>query len=557
MPLMICRYLLILVIVVFCCPCQLMASHDMPSDFFSKGNRTYSIKKEYDLGGKMISIPAEVTIKFKRKGKLKNGGLVGNGTVILSDDRVRFDDDFKFSGTFDSDFEYEWFYDSSCELVDTTIHVYGRNYKVKTARGENQWDNVRTIFKRLNNAFPGLRFNKSYVLNNPSGETGTSSNIVQITDKVTDLVISGGTFYNAGFAFYDWNNIVIRDMSIVGRYHDYASNAIDWSWAEFHKENGQSLCYNSVGIHLTSSMFSSAVNEGATIDNVCIKNCYNGIYIGRWTGQDLKLRSVRNVEVKNCKVYDVVYHSYCTCNCDNVVFNNNYARNSYLGMLVDISRGSSRVLFKNSIGEGFPQPFKIANNEDYAPTVDCLIDSCNVSIVSILRECTVGPSIQMSGEGICQISGCGIFYEDNFEGTLLSLGGIPNSRYIVKNNHIYSSPLYSFVRLTTSKNIPASVNVLIQNNTIENSYTGEILYGLILDDLRQNDNAVDISISILDNLIVDQNKNAPQFKLLQVQGYNRKNIRGDIILKNNIVPYRLDSQIIMVNDTTKQVKFGR
>lgn len=528
---------ILIIQLLFCLPSIISVAESMPYNFLSKEKKIYRISKEIDFAGKIIQLPSDVTIKFIRKGKFTNGGLIGNHTVIISDKRVRFDDNFYFGGSFDCVFEYEWLYESSCAVIDTTINVYGKEYKVKTAKGMNQWENIKTVFGRLNNAFPGLHFNKSYVLDNPNGETNTAANILQISDRVENMVISGGVFHNAGLAFYNWHNIVIKDLSVIGRYHDYSDNSLSLDWTEFHKEDGQSLGYNAVGIQLTSSMFTSSTNSGALVENVFIKNCYNGVSVGRWMGQDKKIRTVEDVEVNDCIVTNVVYHSYLTCNCNNVQFNRNIGRNSYLGMYVDISRGSSNVRCVDGYGESFPQPFKIASNNKYLSTEDCVISSNHVLVKSILKDCTLGPSIIISGNGLCQVINNEIVYEDNFGVTLFSIESHKESTYIIENNRIYNSPFYSFIRYTVYNNEDSKSHIILRDNKVDCKYEGKTFYGMIIDDLRNEENSTDIIVEISNNSISNSILNPSKLQLLRRQGYSKSKLTGKLILKDNVYPF--------------------
>lgn len=527
----------LIIFLLFCLPSITVVAESLPHNFFRQEKKIYRIAKEIDLAGEIIQLPSDVIIKFKRKGKLTNGGLIGDHAIIISDKRVRFDDNFCFGGTFDCAFEYEWLYESSCTVIDTTIYIYGKEYKVKTAKGVNQWKNIQTVFGRLNNAFPELHFNKSYVLDNPNGETKTSANILQITDRVENMIISGGVFHNAGLAFYNWSNIVIKDLFIIGRYHDYSDNSIDINWTEFHKEDGQSLGYNAVGIQLTSSMFNSATNSNALVENVSIKNCYNGVSVGRWTGQDKKIRTVENVTVNDCIVTNVVYHSYLTCNCNNIQFNRNVGRNSYLGMYVDISRGSSNVQCSYGYGENFPQPFKIASNNEYLLTENCIISSNHVVVNSILNECTLGPSIIVSGNGLCKIINNEIVYEDNYGVTMFSIESHKESSYILENNRFSNSPFYSFVRYTVANNGDSKSNIVLKDNIVDCKYDGKTLYGVIIDDLRKEENRTDIIVDFSNNIINSSNLYPAKLQLLRRQGYSKSKFTGKLIFKDNVHPF--------------------
>lgn len=503
------------------------------------GRKTYYISKEYDLKGNTLILPESATIKFRRKGKIVNGTIVGSNNVISSSLKPCFGQDVEFEGTFSCDMQYEWLYESNCEIRDSSVTIYGKMYSVKVAIGSDQRNNITSAFKRVSRHFTGLHFNKSYVLENPDGTVNTSNNILRIKDPLENFTISGGIFYNAGFAIYHWHNIVVKDMTIYGRYHLYTDRDMNLDWTSFHSHNGEELCFASVGVHLSNDANSYIKNKGAIIDNVAVYNCYNGIYVGTWLPSPDGQRTVEDVFVTNCSVHDMIYHGYSTCNCHNVIFDRNFAENSYLGMLVDISRGSSNVLFKNGIGKNLPQPFKIALNTESLPTVNCTIDSCVVMVSSILHNCTLGPSVILSGNGTCNITNNSITYNDNYGGTLLSLGATHDSKYVFKGNTIYSMPFYSFMRYTLYSDV-SDVEVEFADNIIYSDYFASTVYGIILDDLRQNE--CDAALNILFNnnqffFSAQSSVQIPELQMLRRQGYNNFRINGKLYLSDNVIDY--------------------
>lgn len=513
--------------------------------------RVYRINKTIDLNGDTLVLNPNSKLLFRRNGKIINGCIFGNNSTIVSNlQRVRFGEDVVFAGSFNCDLEYDWLYESDCYIKDTAVVIFNRQYNVKVANGINQWYNFQNVFKRLNGAFKGLHFNKRYVLDNPNKKYVTSSNLIQIFDRVENLVISGGVFYNAGLAFYNWSNIEIKDLCIIGRYHDFKDRSLDVNWSEFHDENGEALCYNSVGLHLTSPYNSTQVNSNAKIYNVSVESCYNGIYIGRWSGTDPELRTVKDVTVSSCHVRNVIYHGYASCNCDRVKFDRNYGENSYLGTLIDISRGSSNVVFSNGIGKNYPQPFKIANNNNHSPTVDCCIDSCSVSVSSILRDCTFGPSITLFGLGNCSIDNNDITYLDSNGVTLLSIACIEGeSKYSFSNNLIRNNPCSCLVRYTISGHPQSSSSTInFYNNNIQSYYSGATLYGVIVDDMRTKYANVSAIISFKNNRISSNcEETIPKLRILRRQGSSDYPLMGKVLFDNNLISHPIID--INVGDT--------
>ncbi len=79
------------------------------TNYFNKENTTYVIRRNYDLAGKTITIPAGCTLRFKG-GIIKNGCLKGTGTTIEAGNQQLFETSTCFKGSWRVDsWIPEWF----------------------------------------------------------------------------------------------------------------------------------------------------------------------------------------------------------------------------------------------------------------------------------------------------------------------------------------------------------------------------------------------------------------------------------------------------------------
>lgn len=71
-------------------------------------NTIYEIRYEFDLNDSEVIIPEKCIFKFEG-GKLKNGILVGNNTIIVNKLNQCFEDSLVLSGTFSGSAYPEWY----------------------------------------------------------------------------------------------------------------------------------------------------------------------------------------------------------------------------------------------------------------------------------------------------------------------------------------------------------------------------------------------------------------------------------------------------------------
>ena len=496
-------------------------------------NKTYVISKNIDLKNNTIIIPESCTLKFKRKGRLENGTIVGQDTRIIAPLSVIFGEDIKFKGSFSGAIEYEWLYDSVCDIKNKIININGNHYTVSEAVGSNQWDNFLNVFNRIVGPFKELHFNKSYVLNNPNGYTSTKNNQCVITTRVQDFKISGGVIYNAGLCFLNWNNIEISNITILGRYHNYDRFVTSMTWDEMYRDQGELLCFSTVGIALSSPSSKASVNSCAVLKNIHIEGAYNGIYIGRWDGEGREVATVSDVVVSDCVVNHTIYHAYASCNCKNVAFYNNKGANSYLGMFIDISRGSINVRCEGGEGRNFPQPFKIANNLNYAPTKNCSLTNNIIEISEMISGYKSGRDIIISGCGTHVISGNQINYKNSVN-TLFTLTDYTDLHLQIKENYISGYLPNVLFRVLITNNYP---NVKISAEVLQNVITGvpetDNTYLVVVDEQRTDTVGLySFDLSINKN-IFNTNDNKQIFNIMRSQGKYPGNLYGSIKCSDN------------------------
>lgn len=520
--------------------------------------KTYVVSQVVDLDGGVLEIPERCILKFKKNGKFTNGTIIGNNTSITAPLKVIFDDNIRFQGSFISALQYEWLYDSTCNILTKYISIKDGVYRVNEAVGANQWQNIKKMFERVSGSFKEIHFNKSYVLNNLEEKIETKYNQCVITTYLRNIKISGGSFYNAGLCFLNWDNIEISDMQIYGRYHNYDRFVDSMNWDEMFQDQGSCLCYNNIGISLSSPFNSDKVNTNALVCNVRVDCCYNGIYIGRWDGHNRKLSTVRNVRVTDCQVNNVIYHAFASCNSENIFFDNNTACNSYLGMFVDISRGSINVECKNCKGINFPQPFKIATNSLFLPTSNCTVADNYLEIVGLLSGINSGSDIIISGSGTHNILNNKIHYKSAHVGNMFTITQLETASININNNHIWGTIPKVMMRMIINNDSYSNDTVFIENNSFVGVTNSHEVYGLIFDEKRK-----DYILNTI-NFLIKENEydfhscdgDVVNLNLWRTQGYNPENINGNIKYQDNSFGSLL---VLSTSDYLKlgtQVKFS-
>lgn len=95
------------------------------SEQIIQDNTIYIIKCSIDLGGKTITLPENCILRFERKGKLCNGTLIANGTIIEAKKKQVFDRiDISTNGTWNTPEGYpEWFGAANNPEIDSKLAI--------------------------------------------------------------------------------------------------------------------------------------------------------------------------------------------------------------------------------------------------------------------------------------------------------------------------------------------------------------------------------------------------------------------------------------------------
>lgn len=124
------------------------------SEQINYANTIYVVKHSISLGDKRITMPDNCVLQFRRKGKLRNGTIVGNRTIIEAKKKQVFDRiDIATNGTWNTPEGYpEWFGASSDPENDSKLAIqkaidvsntcvlsqnYYTSYDTPTGRGDD------------------------------------------------------------------------------------------------------------------------------------------------------------------------------------------------------------------------------------------------------------------------------------------------------------------------------------------------------------------------------------------------------------------------------------
>ncbi len=398
--------------------------------FFTPNDSLCYIDHKIDLHGAKFVVEKNMTLVFVNNGYLDNGVLIGQDSKIENKrNKAIFGDNLLFDGCFASEAVYEWFYDSNITIKNKKIHIYNTDFQVKTVEGVNSWRNIITVLSKVRESFPGLFFGKSYLLNNPSGAINTSANQLVFDQRLDRFRIHGGVFYGAGLTFSNWHNIEIFDMKIFARYFDWDKDNLNINEEFLSAEGGEALCYNRVGLCLSNANDCHNDNDGAFIHNIIVDRCFNGIYIGRWS-EDGKKVSANNVVVKDCKSHHAIYHCYATSHSNNVEFINCSGNYTYLGMLIDMSRGSQNISFHDGYGYQLSMPFKMQSYPDCLITKNCAFYNNHLVMTEKLQHINGTQCINIGGTGYFKINNNVIEFNDNKPSTIFNILGLSHDLHV-------------------------------------------------------------------------------------------------------------------------------
>lgn len=238
------RILLIAIIlyslVCVCCPAtkQIPILLDIPFvDQLRYESTEYIICHSIDLGGQRIKIPDNSILKFKKKGRLRNGVLIGNNTIISAQKKQIFENiEIEQNGTWNTIIGYpEWFGATNDKNVDSKMAIqkaidvsstcilsknYYMSYNTQTGRGDDK--RVCAIAIKGKKLI-GKSGYKLYIDAKYSNTEKTS--VFWIGDDVTidgvnieflNEVYSGWTGIQAGVYRVQGGNVTIKNTTLRG-----------------------------------------------------------------------------------------------------------------------------------------------------------------------------------------------------------------------------------------------------------------------------------------------------------------------------------------------------
>lgn len=195
------------------------------SEQINYANTIYVVKHSIDLGGKRITMPDNCVLQFKRKGKLRNGTIVGSRTIIEAKKKQVFDGiDISTNGSWNTPVGYpEWFGASSDPENDSKLAIqkaidvsnvcvlsqnYYTSFDTPTGRGDNL--EIKAIAIKGKNLL-GLTGNKIIIDAKNSNTERTS--VFWVGENVT---IDGVDIEYQNVDFSSWTGIQAGVYRIMG-----------------------------------------------------------------------------------------------------------------------------------------------------------------------------------------------------------------------------------------------------------------------------------------------------------------------------------------------------
>lgn len=217
---------------------QVIVRNNKPlSEQIVKANTVYIITNTIDLSNETIILPENCVLQFKRKGKLCNGTLIGNRTIIEAKKKQVFDKiGIATNGTWNTPEGYpEWFGAANNSEIDSKLAIqkaidvsntcvlsqnYYTSYDTPTGRGDDKRVCAMAISKKT---LKGLSASKIYVDAKFSNTERTSVFWVGddvVIDGVNIEFInedhSGWTGVQAGVYRVQGGNVTIENTTLRG-----------------------------------------------------------------------------------------------------------------------------------------------------------------------------------------------------------------------------------------------------------------------------------------------------------------------------------------------------
>jgi hypothetical protein len=202
-------------------------------------------------------------------------------------------------------------------------------------------------------------------------------------------------------------------------------------------------------------------------------------------------------------------------------------------MFIDISRGSINVRCDGGEGRNFSQPFKIANNFNYAPTKNCSLTNNIIEVSEIISGFKSGRDIILSGCGTHIISGNKINY-NNSVNTLFTLTDFTDLHLLIKENYISGylpNVLFRVLINNNYQDVKLATEVL--QNVITGFYETNHTYLVVVDEQRTDTVGVCSFDLSLNKNIFNNNETKHVFNVMRSQGNYSDNLHGFIKYSDN------------------------
>lgn len=226
------------------------------SEQINYANTIYVVKYSIDLGDKRITMPDNCVLQFRKKGKLRNGTIVGNRTIIEAKKKHVFDRiDIATNGTWNTQEGYpEWFGASSNPENDSKLaiqkaidvsntcvlsQIYYTSYNTPTGRGDDKRVCAIAISKKNLKGLPASKLfidakfsntertsvfwvgddvvidgvNIEYLNEDHSGWTGTQAGVYRVQGG--NVTIQNTTLKGAMAAWINLQGCLGRDRFVI------------------------------------------------------------------------------------------------------------------------------------------------------------------------------------------------------------------------------------------------------------------------------------------------------------------------------------------------------
>ena len=183
------------------------------SIFELRANKTYVVRSTVDLKGKTVEVPKNCTFVFKKKGRIGNGTLVGNGTIVKIDDRrIHFLRTLSLEGDWSAKIAH-----SECFDVDPDCELRSDGFLIS---GTNNYQSLQNLL-HFNNVV--IKKGCYYVKGNLKTERDN-----QVIDGCNACI--KGSFINryAGVLSINADGVVVRNLTIIG-VRDESNEKTQWA----------------------------------------------------------------------------------------------------------------------------------------------------------------------------------------------------------------------------------------------------------------------------------------------------------------------------------------